>query len=62
MESVHSVASQKVAMLRKWKQKEGRKATYRELYLVFKQCKRVDLAESVEQLVTETSEESKPTN
>ena len=58
-ESPHSVPTQRVAMLRKWKQKKGNKlSTYKQLHRVFSQCKRGDLADFVQQLVTESSEES----
>ena len=63
-ESPHSVPTQRVAMLRRWKQKQGEKATYKELYRVFRQCERADLADFVQQLVTETdsSKESELTS
>ena len=61
-ESPHSVPTQRVAMLRRWKQKQGEKATYKELYRVFRQCERADLADIVQQLVTDSSKESELTN
>ena len=61
-ESPHSVPTQRVAMLRRWKQKQGKKATYNELHRVFRQCERADLADFVQQLVTDSSKESELTN
>ena len=58
-EDPHSVPAQKVAMLRKWKQRCGVKATYGKLCHVFEQCERADLVEKVQQLVS--TEESKLT-
>ena len=50
----HSEA-RRIAMLRKWKQKEGAKATYKRLCRAFRECERADLTDLVEQLVTENS-------
>ena len=61
-ENAHSVPTQRVAMLRKWKQKQGQKATYKELHRVFSQCERADLADFVLELVTDSSKESELTN
>ena len=52
----HSVDARRVAMLRKWKQLQGKGATYEELRQVFEQCRRTDLVELVQQLVTGSSE------
>ena len=51
----HSVPAQKIAMLRKWKQKRGAKATYERLCRAFTKCERADLVEKVKQLLTEPS-------
>ena len=51
----HSVAAQKIAMLRKWKQKHGVKATYKRLCRVFDCCKRADLVDKVKQLLAESN-------
>ena len=57
--SPHSVPAQRIAMLRKWKQKRGAKATYRRLYRVFKKCSLRDLEQKVtELLVAESSSSS----
>ena len=59
LESVpHSVPLQRIAMLRKWKQKEGAKATYRRLCRAFDDCERADLVDKVKQLLTLTAENS----
>ena len=55
----HSVPAQKIAMLRKWKQKRGAKATYKRLCRVFRDCGSLDLEEKVtELLVAESSSSS----
>ena len=55
----HSVPAQKIAMLRKWKQKRGAKATYKRLCRVFRDCGSRDLEEKVtELLVAESSSSS----
>ena len=54
----HSVAAQKIAMLRKWKQKHGVKATYKRLCRVFDGCKRADLVDKVKQLLAESNSSS----
>ena len=48
-------------MLRRWKQKQGVKATYKQLREMFEECKRADLVEVVKQLVAGLSEESEAT-
>ena len=54
-----SVPAQKIAMLRKWKQKRGAKATYKRLCRVFRDCGSHDLEEKVtELLVAESSSSS----
>ena len=57
-EAPHSVPTQRVAMLRKWKQILGKRATYEKLCQLFGLCRRTDLVEIVQQLVTRSSEES----
>ena len=42
-----------MAMLRKWKQKRGKKATYKRLCQAFSDCSFCDLEEKVVQLLTE---------
>ena len=55
----YSVSAQKIAMLRKWKQIRGAKATYKRLCRVFKDCGSRDLEEKVtELLVAESSSSS----
>ena len=54
----HSVAAQKISMLRKWKQKHGSKATYKRLCRVFDGCKRADLVDKVKQLLAESNSSS----
>ena len=55
----HSVAAQKIAMLRKWKQKHGTEwATYKRLCRVFDGCKRADLVDKVKQLLAESNSSS----
>ena len=56
--SPHSVPAQKTAMLRKWKQKRGAKATYKRLCRAFTKCKRTDLVDMVKQFLTESSSSS----
>ena len=54
-EIVGSVRSQKIAMLRKWKQKQGSKATYKRLCKAFRKCGLRDLEKKVEELLAEKS-------
>ena len=51
----HSVRSQKIAMLRKWKQKKGSKATYKRLCRAFRKCGLRDLVKKVKELLAEKS-------
>ena len=51
----HSVPTQKMAMLRKWKQKLGTKATYERLCQVFEDCEKGNLVELVKQLAASSS-------
>ena len=56
IESMQSVPARKTAMLRKWKQKHGASATYKELYRVFEtDCGRADLVDKIKQLLTESN-------
>ena len=57
--SPYSVPAQKIAMLRKWKQKEGAKATYKRLCRVFRKRGSSVLQEKItELLVAESSSSS----
>ena len=56
--SPYSVPAQKIAMLRKWKQKRGAKATYNRLCHVFDKCNRDDLVENVKRILAESSSSS----
>ena len=58
LESTHSVPARKIAMMRRWKQKEGAKATYKRLCRVFESCKRVDLVDKVKQVLSESNSSS----
>ena len=58
LESTHSVPARKMAMLRKWKQKLGAKATYKRLCQALTTGKRKDLVEMVKQLLTESNSSS----
>ena len=51
------VSEQRIAMLKKWKQKLGTRATYKKLYEVFEQCGRADLMDVVKGLLTENNSE-----
>ena len=50
----HSVRSQKIAMLRLWKKKKGRAATYEQLSRVFRKCERLDLEEMLKQILEDS--------
>ena len=54
----HSVPAQRIAMLRKWKQKQGTKATYKRLCKVFRKCGSRDLEEKVTELLLAESSSS----
>ena len=54
----HSVPVQRIAMLRKWKQKRGTKATYKRLCRAFTIAKRTDLVDKVKQLLEECTSSS----
>ena len=51
----HSVPTQKMAMLRKWKEKLGTKATYKQLCQAFEDCEKFDLVELVKKLAASSS-------
>ena len=50
----HSVRSQKIAMLRLWKKKKGRAATYDQLSRVFIKCERLGLEETLKQILEDS--------
>ena len=52
-----SVRSQKIAMLRLWKKKKGRAATYNLLCQVFRKSKQLDLEEKMKEILAESSKE-----
>ena len=54
----HSVCAQKIAMLRKWKLKQGPKATYKRLCRVFVKCGSNDLEKKIAELLTESGSSS----
>ena len=54
----HSVRSQKIAMLRLWKQKQGTKAKYKRLCRAFRRCGKLDLEEKVIELLAENNSSS----
>ena len=56
-EAPHSVPTQRMAMLRKWRQKLGRAATYKRLCQAFEDCERTDLVELVQQLTNSSFSE-----
>ena len=59
IESTQSVPTRRTVMLRKWKQKHGASATYKELSRVFEtDCERADLADKIKQLLTESDSSS----
>ena len=64
LESTHSVPARKMAMLRKWKQKKGRAATYDRLSRVFRKCQLLDLEEQMKQILEDSnsSEEGPSSN
>ena len=57
-ENSHSVPAQKIAMLRKWKQNQGTKATYKRLCKVLRKCGLCDLEEKVTELMLAESSSS----
>ena len=55
----HSVRSQKIAMLRLWKKKKGKAATYNQLCRAFRKSKQLDLVEDLVDKMKEILAESK---
>ena len=51
----NSIPTQKMAMLRKWKEKLGTKATYKCLCQTFENCEKGNLVELVKQLAASSS-------
>ena len=51
----HSVLQQKIALLRLWKKKTGRAATYNRLCQVFRNSERLDLEDKIKQILTEST-------
>lgn len=54
LESTHSVPTRKIAMLRKWNEKRGLKATYKRLCKTFRKCGSQNLVDRVIELLTES--------
>ena len=54
----YSVRSQKIAMLRKWKKKQGAKATYKRLCRVLTKCDMRALEEKIIKLLSEANSSS----
>ena len=52
------IQTQRLEMLRIWKQKLGEKATYSELAKVFKSCHRQDLVDMISRLISEDDSNS----
>ena len=50
-----SVRSQKIAMLRLWKKRKGRAATYNQLCRAFRKSERFDLEDKMKQILAECS-------
>ena len=49
----HSVRSQKIAMLRLWKKKKGKAATYSRLCRAFRKSKQIDLEDEMKEILAE---------
>ena len=49
------IRSQKIAMLRLWKKKKGRAATYNQLCRVFRKSKQLDLEDEMKQILAESN-------
>ena len=47
-----TVRSQKIAMLRLWKKKKGKAATFKELCRVFRKCKQPDLEDKMKEVTS----------
>ena len=56
--SSHSLSARKMMMLRKWKLKQGIKATYNRLCRVFRKSDLLDLAEKVKELLVKSNSSS----
>ena len=52
----HSVRLQKIAMLRLWKKKKGKAATYNQLCRVFRKSKQLDLEDEMKQILLAESD------
>ena len=51
----HSVRSQKTAMLRLWKKKKRRAATYNQLCRAFRKSKQLDLEDKMKEILAESN-------
>ena len=51
----HSVRSQKIAMLRLWKKKKGKDATYNRLCRAFRKSKQLDLEVEMKEILAESN-------
>ena len=54
----HSVLEQKIAMLRLWKKKKGKAATYNRLCRAFRKSKQLDLEEEMKEILAESNSAS----
>ena len=52
--ALYSVRSQKIAMLRLWKKKKGKAATYNRLCRAFRKSKQLDLEEELKEILAES--------
>ena len=53
LESTHSIPARRMAMLRKWKQKQGPQATYDRLCQAFRKCNSCHLEQKITELLVE---------
>ena len=53
--ALHSVRSQKIAMLRLWKKKKGKAATYNRLCRAFRKSRQLDLEDEMKEILTESN-------
>ena len=51
----HSVRSQKIAMLRLWKKKKGKAATYNQLCRAFRKSEQLDLEDKMKEMLAESN-------
>ena len=51
-----SVLEQKIAMLRLWKKKKGKAATYNRLCRAFRKCKQLDLEDELKEILAESDD------